>query len=465
MKFAILFGPMCLAFRGSFDFTVLRTDPRGMTGSELGFIRIADELQAAGHEVELRVVAEQTEYRGMRVRPLSDPLECDVAIAINEPDLLRQAPAGCFRVCAFWLNDTSFCRVGFDDHVDLFLSPSDAHLEQVMTNLEWSKVEKTPEFPDGKAQYVPDAAKWVAVPLGCDPERFYDQNLCPKCRRPSICEEQYAQDGSSLADKFYCIDCGPLPYPHPSQEKIPHRVVHCSSPDRGLHHLLSAWPEIRAAVPDATLHIFYRLGPWLRGFDQTPYFPPIEPLRKRANYVEECLRRFQERGGMGVTLRDSVSRETIEREMAQAEVMAYSCDTTTWSEGFSCTVLEACAARACPIISDCDALGSVYAELDPVPRGPGWVKAWTARVIEALLHPAVREEQNSRAYALASKLTWKIYVEKVLKEIACRRMTSPSEPESVATSTSLQSSATTKPPRSSPRRKTSKRSSPRNAGS
>ena len=46
-----------------------------------------------------------------------------------------------------------------------------------------------------------------------------------------------------------------------------------------------------------------------------------------------------------------------------------------------------------------------------------WAKAWTARVIEALLSERVRDEQNERAYRLASKLTWKIYVEKVLKEL------------------------------------------------
>jgi glycosyltransferase involved in cell wall biosynthesis len=260
-----------------------------------------------------------------------------------------------------------------------------------MTNLEWRKVEKTPEFPDGKAQYLPEPSKWVALELGCDPGRFG------------------AHPSASDDDAF------------PVGPKIPGRVVHCSSPDRGLHHLLGAWPEIRRAVPHATLHVFYRLGPWLRGFDQTPYFPPIEPLRARANYVEECLRRFQELGGMGVTLRDAVSRETIEREMAQAEVSANPCDTTTWSEGFSCAILEACAARACPIISDCDALGEVYATLSPVPREPGWVKAWTARVIVALTTPAVRDEQNERAYKLASKLTWKVYAEKLMKEVESRR--------------------------------------------
>src|SRR4029079_16434810 len=106
--------------------------------------------------------------------------------------------------------------------------------------------------------------------------------------------------------------------------------------------------------------------------------------------------------------------------MAQAQVLAYPCDTISWSEGFSCTTLECCAARACPVVSDCDAMGEIYGTLDPVPREPGWVKAWTERVIEALKVESVRDEQNERAYKLASHLTWKNYAAKLMKEIETR---------------------------------------------
>ena len=410
MRIAILFGPMCLAFRGSFDFTNLRDDPRGMTGSEIGFARIAECLRDQGHEITLHTVAEQTEYAGMQVRKPDAPIEAELVIATNEPDLLRAAPAGAFRVCPYWLNDTSFCRVGFEEHVDLFLSPSAPHLRQVMTNKSWREVERTNEHPHGRAVFTPDPAKWVALPLGCDPERYVNSWEFDKST-----EITYSYVKGTDTPLHKSIDASP------TQNKIHHRVIYCSSPDRGLHHLLAEWPAIRRAVPDATLHVFYRIEPWLRGFDQTPWFPPIEPLRARANYVEECLTRFREAGGMGVTLRDSVSRATIEREMAQAEVLAYPCDTTTWSEGFSCTVLEACAARACPIITACDALGEVYAPLNPVPRSPGWVSVWRDRVIAALLDPKVREEQNAKAYELASKLTWKRYAERLMEEIEARR--------------------------------------------
>jgi glycosyltransferase involved in cell wall biosynthesis len=390
---------MCLSFRKDLTPSTAYDDPRGLTGSDYGCLRIAEELSALGHSVTIHTVSNDTQHGAIQIKPLDAPIEADVVLSINEPDLLRAAPTGSKRIVWNCLNDVSFCRVGFEEHVDLFLSPSNAHIEQFMTNPAWREVERTVEFPNGKARFTPDPSKWVVLPLGCDPERFED-----------VAECEYCGNGAGNPD-----ECD---YHLPS--KIPHRVIYASSPDRGLHHLLGAWPTIKRAVPDATLHVFYRLDPFLRGFDQTPWFPPIEPNRKRANYIEECLRRFRECGGMGVTLRDSVSRRTIEREMAQACVLAYPCDTIAWSEGFSCTTLECCAARACPVVSDCDAMGEIYYALGPVPREPGWVKAWTERVIEALKVESVRDEQNERAYKLASKLTWKNYAEKLMKEIETR---------------------------------------------
>jgi glycosyltransferase involved in cell wall biosynthesis len=390
MRIEVLFGRWSLSFRGSLDFESLWQDPRGLTGSELGCVRIAEWLATLGHDVTLHTVSAQVgkEFGGLKIRSIDDPIEpCDAVISINEPDLLRAAPAGAFRVCAFWINDVSFAKVGFDEHVDLFCSPSSPHLGQMLSNPAWHRVEVGPEHPNGKETYSPDPTKWTVVPLGCDPERFAHQPA-----------------------------------------KIPGRVVHCSSPDRGLHWVLQEWPAIRRAVPHASLHIFYRLDPWIHGFDQTPYFPPIEPLRARANYVQECLARFREHGGMGVTVRDSVSRETIEREMAQSQVLAHACDTTTWSEGFSCTLLEGCAARACPITTDCDALGRVYGDVLPLtPRLVGqdglgeWVPTWRNNVIRALTDESWRESVNDKAEAFARELTWKRTTERILEEIERRR--------------------------------------------
>lgn len=378
VRVALLFGPLCLSFRKSFDFENLRTDPRGLTGSEIGFVRIAECLQELGHKVTLYTEATQKSWKGMPIAPIGrgpQGFPYDAAVALNEPDILRSFhDQPLVRVCETWLNDWTFCKPGFEKHVDLFTSPSNAHLEQVLTNPLWRHVGVTPDAPRGTHMFEPDPKNWEVNPLGCDPERY------------------------------------------PPTEKISGRAVYCSSPDRGLHWLLQEWPKIRRAVPHATLHIFYRLQPWIDGFKNLEYFPPIEPLRARALYIQEALRRMPD---MGITVRDSVSRETIEREMAQAEVLAYPCDTTTWSEGFSCTILEACAARACPVITTCDALLDIYCGHTLMAERGEW-DDWSNLVIRALTEPELRKEWNDRAEKLAQKLTWKAHTERLVQSIERR---------------------------------------------
>lgn len=376
MKIAILFGAWCLSFRGSLPFAGHRSDPRGLTGSEFGFIRIAQELHALGHEVTAFTVSPEREYEGIIIRSVHDRGDLsgfDAAVSINEPDLLRDTKAG-VRVCEAWLNGVDWCQVGFENHVDLWTSPSQGHLEMMLS--ETHEVQPRPTGP--LALFKADPSNWMVNELGCDPSR-------------------YPVDSS----------------------KVPGRVVYCSSPDRGLHWLLQEWPAIKRAVPHATLRIFYRLQAWIDGFSETAYSPPIEELRARAVYVQECLRRMSG-PEWGITVLDSVSREQIEREMCEAEVLAYHVDTTRWSEGFSCTILEACAARACPVITDCDALGKLYGGHCIVePRED--LDAWRRDVIEALSNPVYRDTWNEKARAFAETLTWRKHAERLVAAIEARR--------------------------------------------
>jgi glycosyltransferase involved in cell wall biosynthesis len=390
MRVALAYGDWCLSFRKTLELTTARADPRGLSGSEYGYLRIAEELARMGHDVTAYTTSSDAgkTHEGVKVADIAGPIEpCDAFISINEPDLCRRAPAGAFRVCLQWVNDTSYCKAHVEDFVDLWCSPSAAHLAQFMTNPAWHRVEVTGEHPNGKATYKPDPSKWAAVQLGCDPEKLGPHGSGP--------------EGMSLP-----------------REKIPGRVIYCSSPDRGLHWLLQEWPAIRKAVPHAELRIFYRLEPWLRQWDTTPFYPAIEPLRQRAIYIEECLRRLK---GHGVTVLDSVSRETIEHEMSVAECLAYPANTTTWSEGFSCTIAEACAAQAAPVITDCDALGSVYASIDPVPMQGDWVPVWRDKVILVLTDSEFRADLNKRARALGESLTWRKTTDRLVKLIEERR--------------------------------------------
>lgn len=342
MRIAVIYGPMCLLRSAEETWN----DPR--TGSELGWRRIVEELRKLGHDVEWWANGTPAD-------------EKDVVISINEPDSLCWVRAK-LRICMFWLNGFSFCKEGFDDHVDIYLSPSEAHRQKAIGD--WG---------------APKPEKWQTNYLGCD---------------------------------------APGPGTGPVADRTSGRVVYCSSPDRGLHRVLESWPHIKARAPHATLHIFYRLEPWLRSFDTTPYFPDIEKNRGRALYIEEALRRLSD-PKWGVVVRDQVPHDEMLREMAQAEVLAHPCDPLAWSEGFSCTVLEGCAAQACPVITDADALGEVYADIEPVPHGD-WT-GWRDTVIRALTDPDFRAHRNAKAKAIAERLTWTRHA-KQLEEVILGRI-------------------------------------------
>ncbi len=368
MRIAVLYGRFCLSYRGTLPFAGHRSDPRGLTGSEYGFIRIAQELAALGHHVTAYTVSEETGSDGITVRPITSAGEIDsgtdLAISINEPELLRDCKAK-FRVCEMWMNTFDYCEVGFQNHVDMWLSPSSGHSEMIM---------KTPHLVKHGVYYSADPGNWRVLPLGCDPDRY------------------------------------------PEIAKTPGRVVYCSSPDRGLHWLLQEWPAIKRAVPHATLRIFYRLRPWLDELirmvsDQ----PDIKELRSRALHIDECLRRMD--GQFGITVCDSVSRDRIELEMGVAEVMAYPVDTVRWSEGFSCTILEGCAARACPVILDCDAVGDIYRQACIV-HPTGDIASWRDSVIVSLSDPVVRSSCNARARLFAESLSWRKHAKRLLGEVS-----------------------------------------------
>jgi glycosyltransferase involved in cell wall biosynthesis len=210
------------------------------------------------------------------------------------------------------LNDFTYCQPGFADHVDVFTSPSAHHIRFI--------------GPQAPGTYKPDDLendKWCVLPNGCDPT-LYTDGL-----------------------------------------RVPGRVLWASSPDRGLHLLLQAWPEIRRRVPHATLHALYNFapGPLLDyeegsiGLNGLPVTPDIQELAQRYRYIRYATTRLKD---MGVVQVGSCSRSEVVREMNEAVVLGYPCDTIRYTEGFSVTTMEACAAGLVPVISDEDALGSIY---------------------------------------------------------------------------------------------------------
>ncbi len=380
MKIAFAYGPFCLGASAGggvsnpFNFDDMWGDPRGMTGSEISFFRIAQEVQKRGHDVHVFTFGRgpvPASWEGLHVHEFptlyeiaSNPSAFDAVCSWNEAEVLRDlpdGPDGPLRVCNLQINDFVHCRPGFGKIVDVWTSPSESHRQMVLSK------EAHPihlRQGDPPYAYVPIPDRWAVLTNGCDPHIYS------------------------------------------GREKVPGRVVWASSPDRGLHWLLQEWPKIRRAAPHAHLRIFYKVMKWAENIVAHPFGDPtiMEQIR-RAYYIMEALRRLAPHG---VELVDSVSRNQITDEMAKAEVLAYSCDPVSWTEGFSVTLMEACAAGSFPVTTAVDALPEIYGQHVPMVGVPvkDNMSAFSDLVIRGLNDRDYRDSVNSKVKSLAADYSW-----------------------------------------------------------
>lgn len=123
---------------------------------------------------------------------------------------------------------------------------------------------------------------------------------------------------------------------------VPGRAIYHTTPDRGLHVLCGMWPEIRARVPGATLHV---VGD-VREFADMPV-PKRSVRGRRAAQMRESLAAAQAAGG--VTLLGRLARADLLRELSEANCFAFPASLSGPAETWSISVHE-CLHIGVPVI-------------------------------------------------------------------------------------------------------------------
>jgi len=153
-------------------------------------------------------------------------------------------------------------------------------------------------------------------------------------------------------------------------QKVPHRMIFCSVPDRGLDVLAKAYPEIKRQVPDASLVITsdYRL--W-----------GVQDARN-----ERFIQRFL--GMDGVRFLGAVPRMEMVEEQLKAEVMAYPC---TYDELFCYAVAECQVAGAYPVTTSKGALitTNMGYQVAGDANSPHWLHTYIDAVVTTLTSPSL----------------------------------------------------------------------------
>ena len=293
-------------------------------------LQTARSLAKLGHEVIVfHDTARSGQYHGVDYLPtglfpsMVCSLEHDVLVSWDNPHAFRFADRSRLHVLAIQLNDA---QIGIYDYaIDKYFHPSEWHVERFLKLYpEMTKEKCLPRFTNG-----------------IDPKRYIKE-----------------------------------------VEREPHRVIYSSSPDRGLHHLLRMWPEIRQEVPDAELHIFYEMDKWLSIVDSAAQ----QGVQIVTSEVGKLIKGYKENPPEGVTFRGGVGQAQLAEEQMRSKVLAYPCDPVQPTEGFSMTCLEAITAGCTLITTDADALKELWADapnttIIPLPVED---KVWVDTIAKAL---------------------------------------------------------------------------------
>jgi glycosyltransferase involved in cell wall biosynthesis len=349
MKICLIFSSKCSTYLPENGFNIDGLyDTQALTGSESGIFNVARGLSELGHSVDVfcRVMKPYLAVErlaGANVYPQNTPMSAgyDAYIAWNDADHLPSERTRGVKICSQQLNDFSISESVYDRRTDLYAFPSKVHLD----------------FMVERSRLKPE--KCIVVPNSTNLEFF-----------------------------------------QPDAEKEDGSVVYISSPDRGLHHLLDIFPLVRARVKNAKLKIYYRFWPW---YEVTKFGDDL--VGQRARSIRNNLLKLGQNGENGVTLVGPINNKKLANVLSSTMVLAYPCLPVQFTEGFSIAILDACAAGCVPVISDVDALPSIYENVACIVTGnPGKkLNEWADKISYLLTNERARTDAAKKAVSFAGQ--------------------------------------------------------------
>jgi len=189
-------------------------------------------------------------------------------------------------------------------------------------------------------------------------------------------------------------------YKELTEERVPHRFLWCSSPDRGLEELLNVWPFLKKRLPDAELKIYY-------GWNYFDNYLAIDSMREFKGRILSLIQ--QE----GIEWCGRVGQEQLALEQMKADATIYP-PPHSFRETYGIAFLEAQAAGMLCFYRENGALGETVGNRGIPLKMDMTPEAIADKVADTLLDIKNCDRLRKKARAYAMKRTWGLQADKFL---------------------------------------------------
>jgi len=184
----------------------------------------------------------------------------------------------------------------------------------------------------------------------------------------------------------------------------PVKCIYSSSPDRGLHHLLKMWPEIRYSIKeqhgrDAVLYVCYGIENFVGNARWS--------AREDGQRAVQILTSINQ---AGVDYCGKIGQHKLAQLMGACDLMLYPCDTMSPTETGCISIVEALASYTPVITTNCDCLGSEFGNVTfqvELPWNTNVAERFIANATDAL-EPALYVETSIKGRRFAEQRDWKL---------------------------------------------------------
>ena len=172
------------------------------------------------------------------------------------------------------------------------------------------------------------------------------------------------------------------------------RCIYMSANERGLRVLYDIWPDVKKAVPDATLSTYY-------GWDSFDAINRDNP--ERMAWKASMTMRAKE---LGIEQSKKIDHNQINEEIFKSGIFAYPC---TFPEVNCITAQKSMSGGAWPVTSDFAALKDVVTWGDAIDMGeftPEDIEKYKQALIYRLKHPPTEKERKEMMVGARKKYDW-----------------------------------------------------------